>query len=511
MNVKNNKENKFKKIIFCLLIVALFKPTWLLNNESLGVGSDDMSYWIHSSTVAFDYDLDYSEDYKYDSPSYNEITNTPYHSPGSAYATAIFVKLFSFLDGDQDIDEIRANPVGSYSLLGYLFGSLFFCYLGFHFFNKLLIVKKIDVNKKYIFLLMYVSTIVHYVANRFLMSHSFEFFLVVLLLYIYETKNNLFETKNFIFLILIYFLLSITRPSTFIYSLSLLGVYYNRFEVKRKILIPNLLFLSISIYFYNSLAQILHKQSSLLINISNNNTTKGMVDNLNIQWIGNGFFESLNLLFSPSLGMAWSTPVILIGIVTLLFNKSYTKKLNVFQKLSLTSYFLGCFLVLYVWQGREASFGQRLLIGIIPFCAYQICIYFNKKTLSPLIPFIFVAYIGNLFLYSSTNLTLQPGTTLWNTYVEWAGEGYYLSLLYEILKIENIGSMLSRTLFFIDIVHFTDFLENSRIVSSLAQERKLRFMNYVETYNNLKLLYLGILNFMIFYFSYLFERLTTKK
>lgn len=56
-------KTSFKRLLFIFLIISLFKSTWLLNNESLSVGSDDLSYWLHSSTLAFDYDLNYVGDF----------------------------------------------------------------------------------------------------------------------------------------------------------------------------------------------------------------------------------------------------------------------------------------------------------------------------------------------------------------------------------------------------------------------------------------------------------------
>ena len=50
-----------KKIITFLLISLLFKPLWLFNNQNLGQPSDDMYHWLHSATLAFDFDFDYLE------------------------------------------------------------------------------------------------------------------------------------------------------------------------------------------------------------------------------------------------------------------------------------------------------------------------------------------------------------------------------------------------------------------------------------------------------------------
>ena len=43
-----------KKIIVFLFILLLFKPTWILNIDS--IGDDELSYWLHASTIAFDFD-----------------------------------------------------------------------------------------------------------------------------------------------------------------------------------------------------------------------------------------------------------------------------------------------------------------------------------------------------------------------------------------------------------------------------------------------------------------------
>ena len=59
-----NKIN-YKSFFFILLVILLFKPTWLISNDSLGTGGDDLSYWIHASTLAYDYDLNYTERIKY--------------------------------------------------------------------------------------------------------------------------------------------------------------------------------------------------------------------------------------------------------------------------------------------------------------------------------------------------------------------------------------------------------------------------------------------------------------
>ncbi len=52
---------KEKKVIFVylfILVLLSFKPTWLFNNPDLGSpGNDDLSYWLHAATIAYDFDI----------------------------------------------------------------------------------------------------------------------------------------------------------------------------------------------------------------------------------------------------------------------------------------------------------------------------------------------------------------------------------------------------------------------------------------------------------------------
>jgi len=497
------------RLLYIFLIIFLFKPTWLLNNESLSVGSDDLSYWLHSSTLAFDYDINYLDDFEFDHVNYHPEKNTPYHGPGSGYAAAIFVKLFSFFDSANNLESIRSNPIGSFSLLGYLFSTLFYCYLGFYYIGKLLEFKNLNLNKKIIFLLIFVSSLAHYVSNRFLMAHSFEFFLVSYIFYKFETSSNIFSKRTFFLLSLSFFLLSITRPSTFIYSLALFGIYWNKFYFKKQDIFSNLLITSGFIFLYRQLAQQLYKSNFILLQLDENSTTNTSSENINLDWILNGILETPNLIFSFSMGLIWSTPVVIFGLFCL-FKNNYLQDKKALNKLFIFFYLFGCFLVLYVWQGYEGSFGQRLVIGIIPFCVYQICEYFNNKSTKLLIPFIGISYLGILFIYSSSNLTLQYGTTLWGTVIDWAAEDYFLLLISELLRAETIASVFSRTIFFIDGIFLTNFFENLNIIDSLDIERKSRILNFIDIYNNLKITYLVMLNFILFYFSYNLEKLTTR-
>ena len=77
-NMKLSKN--YKKIIIFFLISLLFKPIWLFNNQDLGKpGNDDLSNWLHSATIAYDYDIEYIDDYDVEYGVFNDEQNK-FHS-----------------------------------------------------------------------------------------------------------------------------------------------------------------------------------------------------------------------------------------------------------------------------------------------------------------------------------------------------------------------------------------------------------------------------------------------
>ena len=86
------------KILGILLISILFNTLRLFKNQNLGKQADDMYHWLHSATIAFDFDFDYKTDYEIENGTFNQETNVPSSVPGAGYLSAPFVFLFSLLD-----------------------------------------------------------------------------------------------------------------------------------------------------------------------------------------------------------------------------------------------------------------------------------------------------------------------------------------------------------------------------------------------------------------------------
>ena len=132
------------------------------------------------------------------------------------------------------------------------------------------------------------------------------------LIYIYETRRELNDPKNFSLLVLIYFLLSITRPSTFIYSLCLVGIYYDSFRPlkinKQNFLNLNLFILFIVFYVY--LANQLYQQNTIFLNVSNSLFLNDYANLINFTNLIDGFKKFPNFIFSTSMGIIWIMPTV---------------------------------------------------------------------------------------------------------------------------------------------------------------------------------------------------------
>ena len=79
-----------KYLFYFLLLFLLFKPLWLFNNQSLGnFGNDDLSYWLHASSLLYDFDLDYINDYPLQPDVFNPQTNAPNHPRDPQYCPCL--------------------------------------------------------------------------------------------------------------------------------------------------------------------------------------------------------------------------------------------------------------------------------------------------------------------------------------------------------------------------------------------------------------------------------------
>ncbi|MDA9608119.1 hypothetical protein N9S33_03400 [Candidatus Actinomarina] len=508
--MKISSSKIFKRLVLIFLISLLFKSVWLFDNQSLGQpGNDDLSYWLHAATVVYDHDFSYVEDFKVREGVFDVDTNTPYHPPGAGYLSSPFVYLFSLLD---ESDPERLNPVGYFAYLGFFAASLFYFLAGMYLIAKILRKRTYKLHNIILFS-GFTGTIAHFVTTRFFMSHSTEFFLCACICYIFETTKNRYSLKNLTILCGLYLILSFTRPSTFIYSLCLFAVYSSKYDYTLRNIyrvgITSSVFSGIHIVISN----FLYKEPTIFHNAQINVQQQGFSE-ISIQSIILSTPKLLQLFYSPSMGIIWVIPVVFFGIISILHSQ-YRKPTNFISNLFVFLYFYGAFIVLIVWEGREVAFGQRLLIGLIPFCLIKIGQYDKPKIFN----FIFglttiISYLGYLYFYSSTNLTLKPGQTLWGTNVGFAGENYFIYLINEIPSLQNIFAVLGKTIYSVNFFHLISLdtlIKRFPLQEFLTNEKFSEAVVFSEKYSNIDGGYLFLATLLIFIFSILLSSILINK
>jgi len=183
-------------------------------------------------------------------------------------------------------------------------------------------------NKKFnglIIFCAFLSSLVHFVTTRFLMPHAVEFFLCAVILYIFEKNKSKISKVEFLFLILSYLMLAITRPSTFIYTLVLIMIYRNKFDISKANLIIYIPISSMFSYLYIWISRTLYSQNYMFLNTYGSDMDSYRAT-LNIDQILNGLIKLPNLFVSPSMGILWSTPIVFFGILYMFFAKN---KINI--------------------------------------------------------------------------------------------------------------------------------------------------------------------------------------
>ena len=500
------------KIVGILLLSLLFKPLWLFNNQNLGQPADDMYHWLHSATIAFDFDFDYKSDYEIENGTFNQETNVPSSVPGAGYLSAPFVFLFSLLDKLFINSEnfSRTNPVGSFAYLGFFFAGVIYTYLGFYFLHK--ITKKY--NQKSLNLILFcglLSTLVHFVTTRFLMPHAIEFFIASCILYIFEKNNKKsLGNKEITSLAILYFALGITRPSTFLYSTILIFLYRKKIKINSKNIVNYIFSFGSVTAIYVLLSQILYKSNYMFLNTYGSDMDD-YVSTFNSSQVIEGVTKIPNLFLSLNMGIVFSTPIIFFGVYYF-FVRHLKSTENALNKIILLVFFAASASPLLIWQGREVAYGQRLLIGIIPMCILLTSKYLKESDLLKklMIGLTSFNYLGYIFFYSSEKLTLREGVSLWGTKVGFTAENYYLEVIKSLVDLETILSAILRNIYVVDIFKFINLrriLNSSSLIESFNLEKIEKFLNFTDIYFQTNTLYLLLVNLIIFGYSYFYIKL----
>mgnify|MGYP001209782010 FL=1 len=419
--------NKFGKslltvLIFIILLLSLRSDYRFVND--INCCGDDHSYYVHSLTIVDDFDFNYDNQLEYVEGKVYEYNDKI--APRNYVGSGILASPFMFIGKYMDIFLERANIDNSeimpYKLFLYSLSPVFYIFFSILLFSKL-IDKSANKFNKYLLVLMIFGNGVHYYAfERYSMTHSYEFFMVTLLIYlhyIFYTSMNI-NRRNLLAFILpfIYLITLLVRYTNYfiflvpfwITKISLLNESKNRLHKNPYFLIGT--FTSFISYYLISLSiygqfiirpQIAYGQDFSLISWANDSFN---MNNLISKHLVNLF----KIFYTQEFGIIWFIPVLAFIIIYLLRDTFVNTKNFITNTLILISIGMP-FAIVLLWETVASSFGIRYLFAVVPIAIY---VLINIKNLNKniwairyLTVFSIFSFLGVLFFETSSLASLS--------------------------------------------------------------------------------------------------------
>lgn len=389
-----NKNIKF--IFVFLLLLVSFRTDYRYINE-INCCGDDHSYFVHTETIAEDFDFDYSNQMEFiDGKVYKyQEKIAPLGFVGAGILAAPFMYIGNILDNIFSNLGLIQQESMNYKLLLYSFSPIFYFAFSYYLFVKIIKSLDIKINLNWILLIFFGTGIHYYAFERYSMTHIYEFFTVTLIVYFlnsfYKKSSN---KENFIaglipYLFLINYLVRYVN-----YFVFLLPFWINKVNkskmgnqklIKNKFFIINSFFATL-IFMY--LSNLIYGQVSFRPLLAYNKKTFPLISETftSADIFGNEsvyiyYFKNLVQIFiTQEFGIIWFIPIIFLILLFLTkellldFKKNYFKNLFVFASIGSL-----IFLVL-IWRTVASAFGMRYLYSLIPLCIYLFINYFDKIT-----------------------------------------------------------------------------------------------------------------------------------
>ena len=119
------------------------------------------------------------------------------------------------------------------------------------------------------------------------------------------------------------------------------------------------------------------------------------------------------------------------------------------------------------------------------------------------------SYLNYLYFYSSENLTLKEGKTLWGTIVKFSAENYTINLYSEIFNISNILNIFAKSIYSINLFGLFDHQTIFKILSNFnLSSNKLDILQAKAiTYFDLNYGYIFLVSITYLVFIYIFLKI----
>jgi hypothetical protein len=407
MNLKKN----FLTYTLIFFIVLLFtRIDFRTSAPTIYSIGDDSNYYFHNQTLAFDLDLDYSNQTvttgsdKY----YNQRTDTfiPIHPIGSTIFSIPFMLIGKIVE---EVFNLKNFHYFLYSL-----SSIFYLFISLRLLLSS-VPNFVQLNRlsKLIFIILFLNGgLLYFSFERFGMTHVYEVLCVSLLFKLASNiVKNIYPNLNLFFLGYLSYALFLVRFSN--YFIFLTPFFYFIITKKKyliKKLIINKFFISgsflgiISLFtFLNLLFGKIILNPSILYTPDNSKVNKFLENEIYSRDLLEFLLFAANsigsILFSFEFGLFFTLPVIFVSL--LMFIKFVLNKNFLELILSLLVFSIPFGLVVF-WQTTASSFGYRYLYVLIPY-AFLIIVNNDYPKLLNIYFLIFGVFSILIYLFFETN------------------------------------------------------------------------------------------------------------
>ena len=449
------KNKKYVYPLFITLILLLFLKIDFRFQETVYCCGDDHDYYMHSETIGVDFDLDYSNQML-------GIENRRFNlndkiAPTGFIGTGIYSSPFLFfghlldrvLSGKSELSQQILN----YRILFYSLSSVFYYFMTIFLTMNILKILKYKFKNYEVVLLYFGSGVAYYAFERFSMTHVYECFSCVLILYL-SMKFYSHKNKKFI-AFLIPFAIALGISVRWVNYFYLLLPYIAKSMIEKNNKINNYLLRSNYFYvssFLSSAIFLIHTKilyGEYTFNPQFVYKTGGQVTNFIsrdgsfITFLTTNITNLFKILFSQEFGLFWFSPAIFIGFFICVYNLVLDRKNRQLSNIIIFLSFSQVFLAVLLWRSTASSYGFRYLFCLIPLA---IIIYFrfqnqfnNSLIRNYVIFFSVFSTISLLFFETTptTQLSLVETTNTFGRYLKYTQPEYLSGYLTSFLELNS--------------------------------------------------------------------------
>lgn len=499
--MKVNK-NLLHVIVLTVIMLTFLRIDYRFNTQ-VNCCSDDYAYFLHASTIALDFDLDYSNQELADWHYSKNDKKTPIGFIGTGIFSAPFLLIGSTVS--KLLNEDISSNIFNYRHLFYSLSSVFYFFMTYLFSFKFLNLLNIKINKYFILLILSGSGLSYFAFERFSMTHIYEAFTLSVIIYltlsVYLEKSKYTNIK--IALIPLFIFLSfITRMSNFYIFLipflinrvlkrnqyNLKNIIYKNYVLYISIIVSFILYFQLSMTLYGEL--IFNPQKIYGTSLSPESIIS---DNEGfITLLLNSIKSTFIVLFSFEFGIFWITPIIFVSLIVIFQKLEYLKNID-------TYIFLTCIaqniFIIHLWQTTASSYGFRYLFSLVPICLFYYFTFPKNKNLN--IYLFTFSIFGNLSVIffettEKTQLSITPELNSFGKTIRYVEPEYIEGLFLSFFELNSYLIIFTTSflgaLFFKILIELVGYYDLNIILLKLnLPAENADFQNYLSDIDKISL------------------------